>query len=243
MKLLRPARFFLPLCAAVSSLIAAEEEPIVIEALEPGAAEFKLDTEVAIITNRFVIRYKGAVLTAQKGRMDGRSGEITAEGEVVLQNENAVWRGERIEYNLRTKLIKTDEFRTGRTPFFATGQGLAADLTNKTYTATNTFVTTDDVEEPGYRVRAKPDDRPRQVSRSAPRGSLFRQGAGILFPVLSTPTRPTRQLLGADTGLQELVWSVHSGSVQLVLGREAPQRAQPGLPSQARRRRWAGSDL
>src|SRR6185369_10414701 len=40
-------------------------------------------------------------------------------------------------------------------PFFATGEGLTAHPSNNTYTATNSFVTTDDVETPEFRIRAR----------------------------------------------------------------------------------------
>jgi len=54
-----------------------------------------------------------------------------------------------------TRQINTEQFRTGRAPFYATGGGLTANPTNNTYTATNAFVTTDNVEKPGFRVRAR----------------------------------------------------------------------------------------
>src|SRR5438046_522904 len=44
---------------------------------------------------------------------------------------------------------------TRRRPVFANGRGIAPKPTNNTYTATNAFVTTDDVQKPGFRVRAR----------------------------------------------------------------------------------------
>ena len=158
---MRPAAVLLLLLGAACSLVAAEEEEeeeeIQIDAVEPGTVEGNTETDVVTITGPFVARYKGAVLTAQRGgRLDGRTGEILAEGDVVLQSDEAVWRGARLEYNFRTKQIRTDQFRTGRTPFFAAGEGLSADLTNKTYTATNTFVTSDDVDAPAAACSVPP---------------------------------------------------------------------------------------
>ena len=102
-----------------------------------------------------MVRYKGAVLTAQRGQLNEKAGEVAAEGAVNLQDGNQVWRGERLQYNFLTRQIHTEQFRTGRAPFYATGEGLAANRTNQTYTATNAFATTDDVQKPGFRVRAR----------------------------------------------------------------------------------------
>ena len=48
----------------------------------------------------------------------------------------------------------SEQFRTGKAPVFAGGEGLAGDATNRVYTAHNGYVTTDDASDPAYRVRA-----------------------------------------------------------------------------------------
>jgi len=141
----------LPVAAAEE----AEEQEIEIEAIKPGEIRYNYETGIAIATNDFVVRYKGAVLTAQRGQLNEKAGEVAAEGAVNLQDGNQVWRGERLQYNFLTRQIHTEQFRTGRAPFYATGEGLAANRTNQTYTATNAFATTDDVQKPGFRVRAR----------------------------------------------------------------------------------------
>ncbi|HYT60543.1 MAG TPA: LPS assembly protein LptD [Haliangiales bacterium] len=151
---------FLLWWSALRSLAAdaQTEDPdgIFIEALKPGEVQYDYgESGIAVITNDFVVRYRGAVLTARRGQVNARTGDVVAEGSVNLQYENQIWRGERLQYNLITREIHAEKFRTGRAPFYATGEGLAASRTNNTYTATNTFVTTDDVEKPGFRVRAR----------------------------------------------------------------------------------------
>src|SRR5439155_16740893 len=133
-----------------------DQETIDIQAITPGAVLYEYEkTGMVIITNDFVARYKGATLTAQRGELNTQTGEMLAERAVNLQYGNQVWRGERLQYNFLTHQIRAGHFRTGRAPFYATGQGLAAYQTNNLYTATNAFVTTDDVETPGFRVRAR----------------------------------------------------------------------------------------
>lgn len=130
-----------------------EEQFIYFESVEPG--ELVLTNGTVIISGEFTVRFKDAVLTAARGTINTNTGDVMVEGAVHLQREDQVWRGNRILYNLHTGEIQTETFRTGRAPLFAAGEGLRADTTNNTYTATNSFVTTDDVAEPGFRVRAK----------------------------------------------------------------------------------------
>ena len=135
-----------------------EDQTIRIEPLVAGGSdtvEFNWVSGIARITNDFVVHHRGAVLTAHRGELNLEIHEMTAEGAVSLQLENQIWRGERLRYNFNTRQIQTRNFRTGRAPFYATGEGLTANRTNNTYTATNAFVTTDDVEKPGFRVRAR----------------------------------------------------------------------------------------
>ena len=51
--------------------------------------------------------------------------------------------------------MEAEQFRTGKAPVFATGEGLHGELTNRVYIATNGVITTDDVAEPAVKVRAK----------------------------------------------------------------------------------------
>jgi lipopolysaccharide assembly outer membrane protein LptD (OstA) len=163
MKLPRLLSFLLLLLAgAAFSLRSAESQEGELEIDSIGPGEIFYDYEeghfeegFAVITNRFVARYKDAVLTAQGGQVNLKTGDAVVEGAVHLQRENQVWSGERLQYNFLTRQIQTDQFRTGRAPFFAAGRGLTANLTNQTYTAHSSFVTTDNVAEPGFRVRAK----------------------------------------------------------------------------------------
>lgn len=159
----------------VAQLPAAEREegpmePTVdIEALGPGEVIFSYESGLlGIITNEFVVRFQDATLTAHRGQFDELKGEFVVEGGVVIQRDNQVWRGERVEYNFVTGRIQTAGFRAGRAPFFAQGEGLLLEptrpqggeppklgLTNMVYTATNAFLTSDDVAAPAYQVRAR----------------------------------------------------------------------------------------
>ena len=150
--------FLMPGALCLLNAAEHEEDTIDIRTLAPGATNsvnYNWVDGMVVASNDFVVRYKGAVLTAHRGWLDLNTGDITAEGAVNLQQENQVWSGERLYYNFNTRQIRAERFRTGRAPLYATGEGLTFNRTNNTYTATNAFVTTDQVETSGFRVRAR----------------------------------------------------------------------------------------
>jgi LPS-assembly protein len=148
----------LALCVlALPVALRAQQRPgWVIEALnENGWAEFDFQTGQGRGTNGVLVRYGSAFLTADQVSVDQQSGEVIADGNVHIQSEEQMWAGEHIRYNFRTKMIEAEQFRTGRTPVFAEGEGLHGDFTNRVLIATNGMITTDDVSEPAFKVRAK----------------------------------------------------------------------------------------
>ena len=148
----------LALCVlALPVALRAQQRPgWVIEALnENGWAEFDFQTGQGRGTNGVLVRYGSAFLTADQVSVDQQSGEVIADGNVHIQSEEQMWAGEHIRYNFRTKMIAAEQVRTGRTPVFAEGEGLHGDFTNRVLIATNGMITTDDVSEPAFKVRAK----------------------------------------------------------------------------------------
>jgi lipopolysaccharide assembly outer membrane protein LptD (OstA) len=159
-KLPRVSRFSLALLASFASILTCAQppEPIVIEPLHPGPESqiiHYFDRGVSVGTHGVVVRYGAALLIADEISVDERSGEAIAQGNVSLQQDRALWRGDRLRYNFRTREMSADRFRVGLAPFFAAGENLTASQTNQAYTARNAFVTTDDDSDPAYRIRAK----------------------------------------------------------------------------------------
>lgn len=101
------------------------------------------------------VKRGSTILTANRLSINQKTGWATAEGTVTLERDGAMWKGEKVEYNFQTKQFKADEFRTGYNPFYASGFALAGDGTNEVYTAYYGTLTTDDVEDPGYKIKAK----------------------------------------------------------------------------------------
>jgi LPS-assembly protein len=145
------------LAALAPGLMAADEEPVIdIEAVsDHGAVFYNPDTGILVATNAFVARHQGAVLTADRGEYRRSTGQMILEGNVTVQRANQVWRGEQLTYNVVTGEVQAESFRTGRPPYFAAAERVTADVTNNVYTASRAYVTTDDVAQPGMRIRAK----------------------------------------------------------------------------------------
>ncbi|MBM3838966.1 MAG: LPS-assembly protein LptD [Verrucomicrobia bacterium] len=159
-KLHRVSRFSAGLLASFASTLLHAQQPerIVIEPLHPGPANqiiHYFDRGVSVGANGVVVRYGATLLIADEVSVDEQSGEAVAQGNVSLQQDRGLWRGERLRYNFRTREMSADRFRVGLAPFFAAGESFSASQTNQAYTARNAFVTSDDSADPAYRIRAK----------------------------------------------------------------------------------------
>src|SRR5579883_88107 len=140
-------------------LSAQERTPWYVESLAPpdagGYAEYSFSTGMWTASNDVVVTYGGIVLNANFVTVNTQTGDASADGRVRIQEGEQIWAGEHVLYNFYTKTIQSGQFRTGLAPMFAEGTGLAADVSNHLYTATDTLITSEDVANPLIRVRAK----------------------------------------------------------------------------------------
>jgi LPS-assembly protein len=141
---------------------AAQEEPSwEVQALSriiPGTVEGKIDYDLAsgtaTGTNGVLIKYGETTVTANSATLNMKTGDVEADGNVHVEAGDGLWVGEHVHYNFKTHQLQTEQFRTGKAPFFVSGTGLTGNSSNKIYTATSAAVTTDDVSDPAYQVRA-----------------------------------------------------------------------------------------
>ncbi len=140
-----------------SAAFCADEPPgIEVNALSSdGSIEYLESTLMVSDPAGVMVQYGDATVIARQVKLNRETSVVEAEGNVRLQRGAEVWTGETLRYDFASRQIQASDFRTGRSPYFAAGHGLGSDLTNKIHTATNGFVTTDDLAKPGYRVRAK----------------------------------------------------------------------------------------
>jgi len=127
-----------------------------IEALsDQGGVVYDFQLGIATATNGVLVRYGPAVLTADNVTVNHTTGDVIADGKVRIQRDNQVWASEHIRYNFLTRQLEAQQFRTGMSPMFVAGEGLHGEVTNKYYVATNAVVTTDDIENPTYKLKAR----------------------------------------------------------------------------------------
>ncbi|HEV2696261.1 MAG TPA: hypothetical protein VG347_25475 [Verrucomicrobiae bacterium] len=158
-----PAIFALLLAATLISVPvrAQEKQDVEIKALNlitpdapQGSVEFDPNTGLMTYTNGVFVRTGNTVLTATAASVDSKTHIVTADGNVRIVTGDEIWVGDHINYNYETKQMQTEQFRTGKAPLYAGGHGLTGDISNKVYTASQSYVTTDDIYEPGYIIKA-----------------------------------------------------------------------------------------
>jgi lipopolysaccharide assembly outer membrane protein LptD (OstA) len=148
--------------ASLSFSVAAQEaESWEVQALNrilPGTVEGHVDYDMATGsatgTNGVFVRYGGAVLTADNASVNTRTGDVQADGHVRIESGDQLWVGDHIFYNFKSRQMRSEQFRTGKSPVFAGGEALTGDGSNRVYVAKDAFVTTDDAANPAYQVRA-----------------------------------------------------------------------------------------
>lgn len=134
--------------------------PWSIESLEgnPSMPEMDFTTGILRATNGVLVRYGQIVLTADEVRgvtTNHQLIEVVADGKVRIQQGEQVWASEHLRYNFLTHQIEAQQFRSAQPPVFAAGAGLHAELTNRTYIASNALITADDLAEPLIKIRAR----------------------------------------------------------------------------------------
>lgn len=176
-----------PLVLGFSALLQAQEDDGAwqVDGLTAQSAVF-YDNGLITGTNGVAVRFGPTVLAAEAVRVNQATGETQAEGNVSIQRGAFLWKGERVVYNLKTRQMVADQFRAGFPPFFTGGEhvtSLPAEGTNQVYAVRDAYVTTDDVADPGYRIRAR-------SLRIKPGESIEAQGATLYLgpvPVMYFP--------------------------------------------------------
>ncbi len=167
-----PATLALIFCAVIFSpaVFAQDDGAWEIKTLNqiiPGAVEGKVDydfaTGTATYTQGVFVHYNNAAndatLTADSAKINTKTGDVEADGNVRIESGGLLWTGEHIHYNFLNHQLRSEQFRTGRSPVFAAGTELTgvADRTKgatNEVTAARAFVTTDDYSDPAYQIRA-----------------------------------------------------------------------------------------
>jgi LPS-assembly protein len=145
------------LCWSALMLRAAEQEAAWHIRAQDARGEVEFDPATGTITAPYgvEIHYRDIVLTAQRVTANERTGEVLAEGNVTIVTADHVWMGEDIYYNFRTREMHAGKFKTGHDPAYVAAEGLAGSQVDDIYTARNAVITTDNYENPLFKIRAR----------------------------------------------------------------------------------------
>ncbi len=147
--------FTLSLLALPVALSAQQLIPWSITPLPGGSdVEYDVATGTATATNGVMVVYGEVILTARQIVGNSETGLVVADGKVRIQEGDQLWASEHISYNFKTRQIEAEQFRTGEPPMFAQGRMLR-NVTNGVYLANDAMVTSDDIEQPLIKIRAK----------------------------------------------------------------------------------------
>lgn len=153
--------FFMALAARAQPTLPEPVQPTIELTNSLAGGSWSLDPSTGDVdsTNGIVI-YRDvvlAVLTADRITGNLKTRQFEADGHVRIQRGEETYVGPHIRYNFVTGEMDSDVFRGGQEPAFMSGHGMhgvIAGSTNQTYTATNAFMTADDVDNPAIRLRA-----------------------------------------------------------------------------------------
>ena len=147
-------RAFLFALILIPALLHAEEEPLGWD-IQGRDVEFHFKTGEAIGTNGVTITKGEFYMRADKVVANEKTGQVTAEGHVAIKNRNQVWNGDKVGYNFKTHELSAVDLKTSHGALFVSTMSLSGNTSNQVYRADNGFITTDDISEPAYRIRAK----------------------------------------------------------------------------------------
>lgn len=149
---------------AVSFSLHAQEQTnseIEIQSLhgETGV-RYNLRERTATGTNGVFINYKGTVLIADSVTVNETNGDAFADGNVRIQQGDQIFAGDHVRYNFNTHQMISDQFRSGKSPIYMEGHGMHGTVVSNrlehgTYNATNAIITSDDVTQPAFEIRAR----------------------------------------------------------------------------------------
>ena len=137
-----------------------KQEPIIVNG---DTVEYLTEGKEVVATGNVSVIYKGSKLTCNKLTVNTQTKEGLAEGDVRLEDGQAVVEGDRIKYNFQTKqgMIMDSEFRSN--PYFGKAEQVEK-VSDGQFIARRGYMTTCDFDDPHYRLRSNfmnifPDDK------------------------------------------------------------------------------------
>ena len=110
---------------------------------------------VAVAENNVIIHYGSTSIYADYVQYNPETRDVLAIGNVRLYRDGRLVEGDRALYNLETKLLRSSDFRSSMSPFFAKGETVNSLIDGTGYEAKNVIATTSDSSKPDYHFQAR----------------------------------------------------------------------------------------
>ncbi|MFH1066479.1 MAG: hypothetical protein V1746_01040 [bacterium] len=126
--------------------------------------ENRFEGGIAYASGNVIVRHGEDVVYADEIACNTETGEIIAKGNVRIYSKGKIYRSDQVTYNFHSQKILSSHFYTVQERFFASGKEFITKDVNKHYTVRSGSFTTDNRENPAYRLDAKtieiyPNDR------------------------------------------------------------------------------------
>jgi lipopolysaccharide assembly outer membrane protein LptD (OstA) len=152
MKFIAPILLVLPALAAFSCQ--AQEGPPDIIGPSADSSSWSVDG-----TNYFaggvLASNQNFLVSADRASVVNLTGEVQAEGDVLILDHGRIWRGTNVVYNFNSGEVRAGAFKTAGMPFNFSGQYLFGDTKSQVYSAADSIFTTDDYAKPIYTIHAR----------------------------------------------------------------------------------------
>ena len=151
-------KFSAPILLALPALAAfccqAQEGPPDIFGPAAGSAAYGVDG-ANYFTGGVIASNRSVLISADQASVVNPTGEVQAEGDVLILDHGRIWRGTNATYNFNTGEVRAGSFKTAFLPFNLSGQYLIGDTKSQVYTAADSIITTDDYAKPIYTIHAR----------------------------------------------------------------------------------------
>jgi len=151
-------KFYSPILLVVPALAAficqAQEGPPDIFGPAAGSSAYAVGG-TNFFTGGVIASNQNVLVSADRASVVNLTGEIQAEGDVVILDHGRIWRGTNATYNFNSGEVHAGAYKTAAMPFNLSGELLFGDTKNQIYSAADSIVTTDDYAKPIYSIHAR----------------------------------------------------------------------------------------
>jgi hypothetical protein len=151
-------KFFAPnvvvLLAAGAIACAAQQPPPPDIFGTTSNSEWSAQGDTYHFANGVMASNQSYTISGDRGVLSNLTGEVEAEGDVVILDHGHIWRGTNAIYNFKTGDVRAAAFKSVQMPFNISGSKLVGN-SNRVFTASNSWITTDDYAKPIYRIHGR----------------------------------------------------------------------------------------